>query len=108
MDKKGLLKRYKRLCGHLICESLGYFTPVDAGVFLKCYKESKPFYCEWLLHIKKYSPGKGWGDIMKEVLSRAIKHRHGHKGFMNNYQLARALVNKSLAKGKDPILASWF
>jgi len=105
--KEDVLRRWPLVTAHLIAESLGYFTPRDAASAILAYKYGRPFYCEWYFHIQQYSPGATLEDIGESIIENSIRRRHFHKGFMNNYYLAKAIVNESI-KGHEPILASWF
>lgn len=106
-----VLRRWPRVVGHLIAESLGYFTPRAAANAIIMFKLGKPFWCEWYMHIASFSPCGATEPEMVEVgrmvLKDSIRKRHIHHGFMSDYRLARALVGEAL-KGNDPILASWF
>ncbi len=101
-----ILARYPRLSAHLICESLGYFTPLGAANAIKHYALGQPFACEWYAHMA------GWDrpaliDTGRRVLEAAFRRRHRHRGFMAHYPLAMAIVNAAL-KGHYPQGASWF
>lgn len=111
MDQDTALRKYPRLIGHMICESLGYFTPRAAANALISYKNNMPFYCEYYLHLAQAYDNEPSNLRLLKVAKSQIEHsfrtRNYHKGYMNNYALAKALVEGSL-KGKDPMLASWF
>lgn len=111
IDKKILevIKRYPRLTSHLICESLGYFTPQAAARAIQYYKKGKPFYCEWYCHMAK----EDWSrerliEIGKIVIKSAFENRKWHRGMMSDYKQARKIVNKLLETGNGPVFASWF
>lgn len=106
-SKEDVLRRWPRLTAHLVAESLGYFTPRDAAAAVLAYKYRRPFNCEWYFHIQRYSPGATLEDIGEAVIEKSIRRRHHHNGFMNNYRVAKAIVNESIM-GKEPVLASWF
>lgn len=114
MDKKQkeILTHYPRLCGHMICESLGYFTPEAAANAVIYYKENKPFFCEWYSDISRRR-GKGLFDdnevlqVGKDIIKSAFRNRHGHRGYMAEYRKAQAVIRAAL-KGEGPIFASWF
>ena len=100
-----VLSRYPRLAAHLICESLGYFTPHAAANAIKHHALSRPFACEWYVHMA------GWGRdalvaVNRETVAAAFRHRGRHQGFMADYRRARELVRQALA-GQAPELASW-
>lgn len=98
MDARTILKKYPRLAAHLICESLGYFTPVAAARAIISYRKNEPFMCEWYSHIASCR-GKGLFDrdeitkIGKDILKEAIQSRHRHKGYMADYRQARVVRN---------------
>ncbi len=101
-----ILARYPRLAAHLICESLGYFTPHAAANAIKHYVLGMPFYCEWYVHMAGPSR-EAVIAVGRQVLERAVRYRHRHRGFMAHYPLARAIVKDAL-QGHGPIFASWF
>lgn len=100
-----ILSRYPRLVAHLICESLGYFTPHAAANAIKHHALGRPFPCEWYLHMAG-EDGASLLQVGREVLARAFRHRHHHRGFMADYSRARALVQAALS-GHGPQFASW-
>ncbi|MBZ4649215.1 hypothetical protein [Thermosipho sp. (in: thermotogales)] len=97
-------KKYRRIMGHLICESLGYLTPTAAKEWINYYKEEKEYYCEWVYDMLL----KGLKNPTKYVLKSAIKNRHYHKGSMKNYKIAKQLVDDYFDKNISPQFASWF
>ena len=96
------LRRYPRLCAHLICTSLGYATPLLAADIVKSAHESEPHFCEWIHACYNGDP--------RPPTAEAFKRRHSHKGYMSEYDHARALVDAVNEKGDQPsgMLASWF
>jgi hypothetical protein len=42
------------------------------------------------------------------VLETSIRNRRTHTGYMAEYRYAKALVDRALATGAEPLLASWF
>ncbi len=42
-----IMKKYPRLTAHLICESLGYFSPRCAASAIYAHVNKKPYFCEW-------------------------------------------------------------
>jgi len=114
MTRDEVMARWPRIVAHMICKSLGYFTPKAAANALLCYTCGKPFWCEWYHHIaqmrdkSRYPTDEDLIQVGKEGLEAAIKWRHTHKGFMADYLTALALVRRSVAKEGDPLLASWF
>ena len=94
------LKRYPRICAHIIAESLGYATPLCAAQILRDANEGRSNYCEWVASCYN-------GDA-KQVVANAIRSRHHHKGYMASYEVARAIVERQLETGEGPVFASWF
>lgn len=70
-----VLQRFPRLVAHLICESLGYFTPLSAANALLHYRENQPFWCEWYIHIAGLRSANGGRRAGKADLGR--RHRGG-------------------------------
>lgn len=100
-DSREFMKRYPRVTGHIISESLGYATPSTATRIGLDGLNGNPNYCEWV-----YSC---YGGDAREVLKRAIQHRHGHTGYMSWYkERALPLVKYALEEEKEPLFASWF
>jgi len=107
MDKMEVLQRYPRLVGHLISESLGYFTPESAANAIVFYKRGEPFHCEWY-----WSMARDWNDdtilrVGREVLSHAFTRRKWHSGFMSEYKLAKTMTDHVAHGGRGPLLMSW-
>jgi hypothetical protein len=46
-----VLRRYPRLVAHLICESLGYFSPDAPANAIVHGKRGERFACEWYVHM---------------------------------------------------------
>jgi hypothetical protein len=118
LTQEYVLNRWPRLVAHLICESLGYFTPLAAANAIIAYKNENPFYCEWYCHMANivlspnvpYSDSKYIAkllDINRSIIKSAIKNRKHHKGYMADYGLARKIVEEA-KKNKHPLGASWF
>lgn len=115
MDARTALQRYPRLVAHLICESLGYFTPLCAANAIVAYCEDRSFACEWYSSMCEHR-GKGFFDtetlkaINKETLGRAFARRRRHQGYMASYPQALALVKAELqrAGATSGMLAAWF
>jgi hypothetical protein len=113
------LKKFPALVAHLICESLGYFTPMSAANALSFYKAREPFCCEWFSHMAQFDPynrTKNLFDhpsvmrVQKRAISLAFKNRHHHHGYMSEYKQAKSIVAAELKdKGcTSSMLASWF
>jgi len=95
-----IIRRYPCLVAHLIAESLGYATPTKAALILSDAKNRKENYCEWIAACYR-------GNA-RQAVQDAIRNRHHHKGYMAEYKLAKALVDRALKDGREPIFASWF
>jgi hypothetical protein len=114
MSQRDILRRWPRLVAHLICESLGYFTPKSAANAILHFKKNEPFYCEWYCHMAQFRnkqrdmyDKESLREVTQDVLKWAIERRHRHKGYMADYKQARAVITAEL-KGKGPEFASWF
>ena len=114
--KEVCMKKYPRLVAHLICHSLGYFSPQAAANALSFYKSKRPFFCEWFTHMAQFEPEKDmWNEkavlrVQENVVKWAFQNRHGHSGYMEDYRQAKRLVGLELSsKGStSQMLASWF
>ena len=95
-----VMRRYPRITAHIIAESLGYATPTRAALILNDAKHRRENWCEWIYSCYACNPLKAAED--------SIRNRHHHKGYMAEYTLAKALVDRALKDGAEPILASWF
>lgn len=111
------MRRYPLLTAHLVCESLGYFTPLAAAGAILSHIQGQGNACEWYLHMAAgrrpttaFDPGtppKSLTEVGRQTLTRAFRSRHHHNGYMASYQKARLLVEQELA-GADPTLfQSW-
>ena len=89
------MRRYPLLTAHLICESLGYFTPRAAANAIQAHKKGHSHACEWYLSMIR--PGHSLKDIGANTLSRAFKHRRFHRGFMAEFNRALLMVQAELA-----------
>lgn len=54
MTPEEAMRRWPRLCAHMICESLGYFTPRSAALALLHMKRRSPYFCEWYSHMAQF------------------------------------------------------
>lgn len=94
------MRRWPSLTAHVICESLGYATPSTAAQIVLDASVGRENWCEWIYSCFDRKP--------MEAVRNAIQNRHNHNGYMAEYRTARALVNKALGTGEEPLLASWF
>jgi hypothetical protein len=110
------LKKYPRLVAHLICESLGYFSPFSAANAISFYKHNQAFFCEWYSHMAQFEPEKQMFNecavkrVGRKTLLYAFLNRKRHQGYMADYKQAIGLVKRELdGKGEgSSMLASWF
>ena len=105
---KEALDRWPRLTAHLICESLGYFTPEGAAHAILSYKRGKPYCCEWYIHMAQGFNREKLLEVGRKTIERAFRGRRHHYGYMAHYPQARALVEQVRAGGEGPLFASWF
>lgn len=122
VSRDKVMRRYPRLVAHLICESLGYFTPEAAAAALLAAREGGRSYCEWYDHMTgirlrqwdetRQGPKPDYNTVIaqvtRDVVAAAFKHRRGHRGYMSDYEHARALVSQVAGGGRGPEFASWF
>ena len=118
MDRDLCMAKYPRLVAHMICQSLGYFTPKSAANAVSHYKANEPFACEWYSFMTDRRVGEGNGSHFydhegllttgRNVVSTAFHSRHSHKGYMAEYRKAIQLVRLSISDEYNPTFASWF
>ncbi len=113
MNQEQTIKKYPKLIAHMICESLGYFTPESAANALDHYRQNEPFACEWYSHMANIKSGSYWNrdsliEIGKIVVGDSFRNRRFHKGYMNSYELARTIVEVVRRGQPGPVFASWF
>ena len=109
------MRRYRCLVGHLICQSLGYFTPKAALRAVQAHRDGEPFACEWYSH-QAQCLGKGLFDndtllqVNRDVIAAAFHGRRRHSGYMAEYEHAKQLVQHEISRpgSSDGMLASWF
>jgi len=112
-NQKEALNRYPILVSHMICQSLGYFTPKSAANALLAYIQGEPFFCEWYshqaggMHPPSFEPEKLL-EVGRRVVEDSFKSRRTHHGYMADYHRARALVEHVRQGGEGPVFASWF
>jgi len=116
MTGREALQRWPRIVAHMICESLGYFTPKSASNALASYKNGEDYGCEWYSSMS-YQRTKNYFNVAelikinKDVVKWSFLNRRRHTGYMADYATALALVRKELETkdGLPPsVLASWF
>lgn len=112
-NQQEVLQRYPILVSHMICCSLGYFTPSSAANALLCYIQGEPMFCEWYSHMAggMHPPSfdhEKLKEVGRRVLEDSVQYRRNHTGYMASYQRARALVEYVRSGREGPVLASWF
>lgn len=112
-NQQEVLKRYPILVSHMICCSLGYFTPQSAANALLSYVQGEPNFCEWYSHMAggMHPPSfdhEKLREVVRRVLEDSVALRRTHTGYMASYPQARALVEHVRQGGKGPVFASWF
>ena len=100
MTAQDALRRWPRVCGHVICHSLGYATPTRAASIVLAAARREKNYCEWISACYQDNP--------LPAVQRAIRGRHTHHGYMAEYGIARQLVERAIAHGDPCTFASWF
>lgn len=121
-----MLARFPRLIAHMICESLGYYTPQSAALALREIAQGRPSWSEMMMHFTEghitqlLADGKirrnlegyitredyeaAMIDTGRRFLADTLKHRKHHTGFMSSYSNARAIINYSQTPtGKNDI-----
>jgi hypothetical protein len=102
-----VLQRLPCLTAHLICESLGYFTPEAAANAITYYTKGEPFFCEWY-----HDWASKRRDNVKEVgelaIQNAVRRRGHHRGPMAEFRRALAIVRHVQQGNEGPLFASWF
>ena len=116
-DAKETMTRYPLLTAHLVCESLGYFSPTAAANAILDHVRGQGSACEWYLHMAAPPTPNHFGaarpprlslkEVNRRTISSAFRRRHTHRGPMAEYAQARALVNRELAGGRPAIFQSW-
>ena len=111
-SQSDVLQRLPCLVAHLICESLGYFTPEAAANAIAYYTKGEAFYCEWYYDWASRRNKGNLRDTVKEVgelaLQNAVRRRSHHRGPMAEFKRALALVRHVRQGNEGPIFASWF
>lgn len=106
-DAQETMRRYPLLTAHLVCESLGYFTPLAAAGAILAHIQGQPNACEWYLHMAAGTPPTKLTEVGRRILARAFSSRHHHQGYMASYQKARLLVEQELAGTSPTLFQSW-
>ena len=88
-ENNATMKRWPRLCAHIICESLGYATPALAARIVMDAKALRQNWCEWVYSCYKGDP--------VPVVKDAIRSRHYHRGPVSNMEMFLSLVLQRLS-----------
>lgn len=104
MTAEEILERYPRLTAHLVCESLGYFTPRSAALAIQAHRAERGCACEW--YIQMSGRGRTLLEVGANTLDRAFRHRRHHRGYMAHYPQARELVELE-RRQTSAMLSSW-
>ena len=104
-DSQEVLHRYPRLTAHLVCESLGYLTPLAAANAILSHIQAQPFACEWYLHMARKD--RPLIQVNENIISMAFRRRHSHTGFMADHRSAQVMVEKELNGGRPATLMAW-
>ena len=99
------MQRYPRLTAHLICESLGYFTPTAAANAIRDHQTGRGNHCEWYSHMA--TSGKTMLEIGARTINNAFRRRRFHQGPMAHYPQALALVQESIRHHDPTLFSSW-
>ena len=94
------IRRHPCITSHIVAESLSYAPPLRAAQIGLDGMNGDPNWCEWI-----YSC---YGTDARKALQSSIERRHYHKGYMAEYKHAKALVDRYINEGKQPMFASWF
>ena len=104
-DPQEVLHRYPRLTAHLVCESLGYLTPLAAANAILSHIQGQPFACEWYLHMARKD--RLLTQVNENTISMAFRNRHLHTGFMSDHRNAQAMVERERNGGRSAVLMAW-
>ena len=100
-----ILARFPALAAHLICESLGYFSPKAAANAILAHTQGQGFACEWYVHMAGYG-NAALAETGRTTIRRAFANRRYNQGYMRSYESARALIAREL-QGNEQKFGSW-
>lgn len=123
-SRQDILRKYPRLTAHLVCHSLGYFTPESAAGAILAHVQKRSSYSEWymtmvggVLRERGYSAENraseeeteaAFLEVGRKALRRSFRYRRSHRGYMAEYRQARSLVERSRQTGDSGALfMSW-
>ena len=93
--QREVLQRYPALTAHLVCHSLGYFSPEAAANMILDHIKGRSPACEWYMSMA--TKDRSLAQINRDTIDRAIRMRHSHQGYMADYRTARRLVEAAAA-----------
>ena len=106
ITSEDVIKRYPNITAHLICQSLGYFSPMAAANAIANHINGLETCCEWYIHM--YDGKRTMLEIGHDMISQAISRRRHHRGYMADYRIARAMVKTTIDDPRQsPIFQSW-
>lgn len=107
LTREDVLRRWPNLIAHLICQSLGYFTPCSAANAVLSFLRREAYWCEWYCHMAGAYSDEKILAVGERTLRAAIQDRKTHHGYMADFNAGLHAVRNELA-GHGPLLASWF
>ena len=99
------IQRYPILLSHMICESLGYFTPRSAANALAAHKNGHDSASELFMHLS--GDGKTLRETGRDFIDSAFRRRMHHRGFMAHHLQARRIVEAERAGASPRRFSSW-
>ncbi len=105
MTAEEILEHYPSLTPHLVCESLGYFTPKSAALAIQARQQGRGCACEWYIHMS--GRGRTLLEVGADTLDRAFQNRRHHRGYMAHYPHARELVEMESQHANPTMMSSW-
>ena len=105
MTQDEVLTRFPILTAHLICESLGYFSPKAAANAILAHAQGLGFACEWYVHMVGYGNAR-LVELGQQTIGKAYANRRYNHGYMRSYESARALIAREL-QGTEQKFGSW-
>ena len=105
LTQEETLARFPALAAHLICESLGYFSPKAATNALLAHAQGLGFACEWYVHMVGYGNAR-LVEVGRSTIGKAYANRQFNQGYMRSYESARALIAREL-QGYEQKFGSW-
>ena len=106
LTSQEIIKRYPLLTAHLICESLGYFSPNAAAAAIAAHREQRPFPCEWYTHTAGHQE-EALLECGRRKIANAFRNRRMHRGYMADIDAAKAAVHEQAADPYRHRFAAW-